>query len=100
MNVQDIFEVVILHVREVLPELTSHDFKFTDSLRELGANSIDRSEIIAMTLDSLSLNIPLVEVARAQNIGELAGILHQKFSPSDRRHYRVASTMAGSLEAD
>jgi polyketide biosynthesis acyl carrier protein len=78
MNVQDIFEVIIRHVREVLPGLADHDFGFTDSLRELGANSVDRSEIISMTLDSLSLNIPLIEVARAQNIGELAGILHQR----------------------
>src|SRR5438105_2334113 len=100
MNVEDIFEVIIHHVREVLPGLADHSFRFTDSLRELGANSVDRSEIIAMTLESLFLNIRLVEVARAQNIGELAVILHQKFTPSDRRLYRVASTMAGSLEAD
>jgi polyketide biosynthesis acyl carrier protein len=78
MNVQDIFEVIIRHVRDVIPGLAGHAFSFTDSLRELGANSVDRSEIIALTLESLCLNIPLIEVARAQNIGELASILHEK----------------------
>ena len=78
MNKQDIFEVVIRHVREVLPGLANHNFEFTDSLKELGANSVDRSEIIFMTLETLSLSIPLIEMANAENIGELAGIIHAK----------------------
>jgi hypothetical protein len=31
-----------------------------------------------MTLESLDLKVQLVEVARAENIGELASILHGK----------------------
>ncbi len=78
MNQQDVFDLITNHAREVIPTLTSHDFKQTDSLRELGANSIDRSEIIMMTLESLSLNMPLIYVARAENIGDLASIIHGK----------------------
>lgn len=78
MNQQDIFDLITNHAREVIPALASHDFKQADSLRELGANSIDRSEIIMMTLESLSLNMPLIYVARAENIGELASIIHGK----------------------
>lgn len=73
-----IFDVIVRHTREVLPGHEGRDFKSTDSLRELGANSVDRSEIIMMTLGSLSLNVPLVHMARAQNIGELASIIHAK----------------------
>ncbi len=80
MNANDIFELIVGHTREVVPELESHAFSTTDSLRELGANSIDRSEIIMMTLESLSLRVPLVEFASAKNIGELAGILHAKLA--------------------
>lgn len=78
MNMQEIFDVIAGHAREVLPRLAQHDFQHADSLRELGANSVDRSEIIMMTLESLSLKIPLVTMAKAQNIGELAGIIHAR----------------------
>lgn len=78
MNQEQIFEIIIGHVREVLPELETHAFQQTDSLRALGANSIDRADILMMTLESLSLNIPLPEMAKAENIGELASIIHAK----------------------
>jgi polyketide biosynthesis acyl carrier protein len=79
MTREDIFAIVTRHAREVVPTLQQHCFKPGDSLRELGANSIDRSEIVLMTLESLSLSIPLVETARARNIDELVGVLHAKF---------------------
>ena len=78
MKIEDILEVIARHTREVVASLEAHEFRPEDSLRELGANSVDRADILIMTLDTLSLNIPLVEMAKAENIGELAGILHAK----------------------
>jgi polyketide biosynthesis acyl carrier protein len=31
-----------------------------------------------MTLESLSLKIPMVDLAKAENIGELAGLMHAR----------------------
>ncbi|MFJ6851018.1 acyl carrier protein [Streptomyces sp. NPDC091271] len=73
-----VFDLIVEHVREVIPELENHRFEPSDSLRDLGANSIDRAEIIIMTLESLSVRIPLVELADAKNIGELADLIHDK----------------------
>jgi polyketide biosynthesis acyl carrier protein len=78
MDKKEIFEIITRHAREVVPRLKEHSFSATDSLRDLGANSIDRSEIVMMTLESLALSIPLVETAEAANIGELATVLHAK----------------------
>ena len=78
MTQQDILGLIARHTGEVLPRLQSHAFQPTDSLKELGANSVDRSEIIMMTLESLSMRIPLIEMAKARNIGELADIIHAK----------------------
>jgi polyketide biosynthesis acyl carrier protein len=78
MTEDEIFDVVVGHTREILTELADHQFIGADSLRELGANSIDRAEIITMTLESLSVSIPLVELAGAKNIGELVGVIHAK----------------------
>ncbi len=78
MSKEKVFEVIVGHVREVIPGLEDRQFQASDSLKALGANSIDRADILMMTLETLSLNIPLVEMARAENIGELADIIHAK----------------------
>lgn len=78
MSSEEIFELIVKYVREVVPELENHAFEPSDSMKELGANSIDRAEIIMMTLESLSLNIPLVELAGLRNLGELASAIHGK----------------------
>jgi polyketide biosynthesis acyl carrier protein len=78
MTRQDILGLIARHTGEVLPRLRNHAFQSTDSLKDLGANSVDRSEIIMMTLESLSVRVPLIEMAKAKNIGELADIIHAK----------------------
>lgn len=78
MNEAEILEIISGHAREVLPSLANHQFRPDDALKDLGANSIDRSEIVMMTLESLALKIPLIEIAGAENIGELASILYEK----------------------
>jgi polyketide biosynthesis acyl carrier protein len=73
-----IFELVTRHAREVLPELKGHAFQPADRLADLGANSVDRAEIVTMTMESLGLRIPRVELFGATNIGELVDVLLQK----------------------
>jgi polyketide biosynthesis acyl carrier protein len=78
MSREQVFEVIVRHARDVVPKLATHRFQLTDSLRELGANSVDRADIIMMTLETLGLKIPLTALAGAENIGELAAIIHEK----------------------
>jgi polyketide biosynthesis acyl carrier protein len=78
MEKEAIFELITRNAREVIPRLKDHSFQPADSLRALGANSIDRSEIVMMTLEEMVLDIPLAETLKAENIGELAALLHAK----------------------
>lgn len=78
MNKEQIFELVQQHTREVVPELESHSFQPSDKLAELGANSVDRAEIVMMTMEALSLHIPRVELAGVSNIGELVDAFYAK----------------------
>jgi len=78
MRKEEIFEIVKKHTCEVIPELESHTFERSDRLVELGANSIDRAEIVAMTMEALSLQIPRVELFGAKNIGDLVDVLYEK----------------------
>ena len=80
MNKEQIFALITKHAGEVIPRLEQHPFEWTDSLRALGANSIDRSEIVMMTLEALELDMPLAETIRAENIGELAALLSDKYT--------------------
>ncbi|AYK07539.1 acyl carrier protein [Brevibacillus sp. 7WMA2] len=78
MNKQEIFEIVVRIICEVLPELEDHHFKSEDQLLDLGANSVDRAEIVAQAMEELNLNIPRVELFGVKNIGELAEVLYEK----------------------
>lgn len=78
MRKEQVLDVIVNHIRAVIPGLAGHTFNPGDSLRALGANSVDRADIIMMTLESLSLRIPLIEMAKAENIGDLADIIHAK----------------------
>ena len=78
MDKEEIFRLIISISTEVIPELEGKDIPITDSLQEWGANSIDRAEIVMMTLESLSLNIPMAELATTRNIEELVDKLHAR----------------------
>ena len=78
MNKEDIFQIVTRHTCDVIPELAGHDFNQDDRLKDLGANSVDRAEIVMMTMESMNLQIPRVELFGARNLGELVDVLYAK----------------------
>lgn len=53
-----------------MPQLDGHDSGDGGSLRDLGVNSVDRCEIVRMTLESLHVQIPPIELAKAVNTGQ------------------------------
>lgn len=58
-------------INEVLPEL---DMKILDqekSLKDLGADSVDRMDIVSLTMRKLDLDFPLIELSGIKKIGEL-----------------------------
>lgn len=78
MSKEELLTLVISQICEVLPELSGHSFQPSDRLTDLGANSLDRTEIVMMVMEALSLQIPRVELFGARNIGELVDVLHSK----------------------
>ncbi len=82
MTRDDIYHLVVRHAREVVPQLAVHEFQNADRLQELGANSMDRAEIVMLVLESMDLAIARSELFGPQNIGELADLLHGKLHAS------------------
>ena len=79
MNRDRVFEIVKKNILELLTELNPEDITSQASMRNLGANSIDRVDVIISSLEELSLKIPLTELAKLQNIGELVDFLYEKW---------------------
>lgn len=65
---------------EIIPELAEEDISNDTSLRELGANSVDRGELITLTLEQLDCDISRIEFVGAQTIQELADLITEKIS--------------------
>lgn len=59
---------------EVFPEFVTQELCLEKSLQNIGANSIDRAEIIMLTMERLKLKKPMLDFAQAKNIGELVDI--------------------------
>ncbi|MBP2000180.1 polyketide biosynthesis acyl carrier protein [Paenibacillus shirakamiensis] len=78
MSREEIWHIVIQQVIEVIPELEGYSFRPSEKLADLGANSMDRAEIVALALEALELRIPRIELFGASNIGELVELLYAK----------------------
>lgn len=78
MNKQEVFEAVKKSIVEIIPELSTRAITLEDSLRELGANSIDRAEILIQTMSDLQVKIPLLEFGSAKNINDIVSVIVDK----------------------
>jgi len=76
MEKKEIFELIVRHACTVMPMLNDHTFQPGDRFQDLGANSLDRTEILEEVLTSLDLEIPRVEIFGAKDIGALVDVLY------------------------
>lgn len=78
MSRDEIVELIGRCACQVLADLEPRMLVAHRSLGELGANSVDRAEILMLVLEELHLRIPRVALFGPENIGELADLLHEK----------------------
>lgn len=79
MDQNQIFDVIKQVIIDVIPELTNHPITMNDSLKELGADSVNRAEIIIRSMATLQLKIPLIEFGQAKNIATITSIFAKNF---------------------
>lgn len=73
-----IVEQIRENLIEIIPELEGKTISNDERLSDIGANSIDRAELIALILEQLEKEIPRIELAGAQTINELAELIAEK----------------------
>lgn len=81
MDSHAISELLIKMIRRTVPELADHAIGRNDAMADLGVDSIERSEIIIATLETIGLEVPMVQLHGPRNIGELADRIHAKQTP-------------------
>lgn len=75
MTREEVFKEIVGNIYDILPELEGAEITEVDSLKEIGANSIDRADIIMSTLEKFELKIPMVKFGEAKNIGDIVSVI-------------------------
>lgn len=71
----EVFEVVKRNILEILPDVAPGMVSLDKSLVDLGANSVDRMEVVTLSMEALDLKIPLMSFAKVDNIEGLVAVL-------------------------
>lgn len=77
----EIVHLIKENLVEIIPELAGEEISVDETLVDLGANSVDRGELITLTLERLNLDISRIEFVSAQTINELADLIVEKKTP-------------------
>jgi len=80
MTKDEIFIAIKKATLDVLPLVNEHDISADKQLFDLGANSIDRSEIVINTMQSLGLKVSPSELGKVKNIQGLIDALYDAAS--------------------
>jgi len=68
----DIFGLVRHNLSAVIPELEPEAITMDASLADLGCNSVDRAEVVTMTMVDLGINVPVMDF---QQVGDIRGLV-------------------------
>ncbi len=80
MKQEEIVTQIKNNLIEIMPELEGENIDLEDRLVDIGANSIDRGELIALTLENLELEVSRIEFVSAQSINDLAEMMFTHYN--------------------
>jgi len=70
-----VFEVVKEVIAEVLPDVSPDHISIGQNLKALGANSIERTEIVVLSMEKLGVNVSLMSFGGVENIEGMVDVL-------------------------
>jgi polyketide biosynthesis acyl carrier protein len=77
LDKEKIFSVIKENTLRTLPDAHPEDVKIDVSLTDLGANSIDRVEIVMYSLQELGLKIPAPELHGLKNVRAVVDLFYR-----------------------
>lgn len=76
MNRNELLNIIKNNMIKVIGPIIPEDISPSMELKDFGADSIQRVDIISLSIEEAGLNIPLVEFGRAKTIQDIADILY------------------------
>lgn len=83
MTKEEIFEIIKRNLREILPDLDAVTIDPSQSMKDLGANSVDRMDVVIQTKEELDLKFPLHELGGVENLQGLVEFFHTECAKRD-----------------
>lgn len=83
-----VFELVRSEILSILPGITAEDIREDDRtirMADLGANSVDRTDVLINCMESLGIRMPLHEARGVGSIHELVEFLTRHSHPGRGR---------------
>jgi polyketide biosynthesis acyl carrier protein len=74
---QRIFEVIKANTLKVLADVRPEQVTPETALSDLGANSVDRVEVVMYSMEDLGLSVPPGELHAVANLRGLVEVLHR-----------------------
>jgi polyketide biosynthesis acyl carrier protein len=80
MTEEEIFAVIRAQIVDVLPETAGINITLDHSMRDLGANSIDRMDVVIAAQDELGITVPGAALTRAEDLRSLVAVFRSHLS--------------------
>ncbi|MER7204465.1 phosphopantetheine-binding protein [Streptomyces sp. CB01635] len=80
MTDEAIFAVIRAQIVDVLPEVADIEITLDHSMRDLGANSIDRMDVVIAAQDELGIKVPNAELTKANDLRSLVAVFREHAS--------------------
>lgn len=74
-DVQEIREIIVGFVKRTLPELKYQDIDTSQSMKELGATSIDILEVVSASMRKLNVQVPRDKLGQLKCLDDLINLL-------------------------
>lgn len=74
---EEVVECVKRSIAEIM-DIPESEIDTTESLKTIGANSIDRMDIIVTAMEEVGIKIPMMDFANLKNIDGIIDVLYQR----------------------
>lgn len=76
MENEAVFEIVKKHLCEIVEDIDPDTVTRSESMKDLGASSLDMVEVVSCAMRELRVRVPRAELSGLEDIGGLVDLLH------------------------
>jgi acyl carrier protein len=84
MTRDEMFAVVKANIQEIIESAKGVEIKETDSMRDLGADSLEIVEVVSRSMKQLKIKVPRTELSGARNLKDLLDLFEKSAAAPPR----------------